>query len=141
MRNSNEKLRPSKTWGGKQRGVSFWGIVWGGAFFVCIAILATKSVPVYMNNQKISAALEALREEPDVMTASRSALLRKLKRRLNIDYAVTYVNLDKAFKVKQQKASRLLSINYEVVIGLFSNASLLFDFENEVNVERNPGGS
>ncbi|MBX2867158.1 MAG: GerMN domain-containing protein [Acidiferrobacterales bacterium] len=141
MKNSQQVFRPSKKIGGKQRGVSFWVIVWGGAFFVLAAILATRSVPVYMNNQKIGAALEALKEEPGVMTASRSALLRKLKRRLNIDYADTYVNLDKAFRVTQKKSSRVMSINYEVVIGLVSNASLLFDFENEVNIERNPGGS
>ena len=123
----------------RQRGVSFWGLVWGAAFFICAAVVLTKSIPPYMNNQKIANALQALTEERNVMTASRSQLLSKLKRRLNIDYADNYVNLNKAFKIKQVKKGREISVNYEVVIGLFMNAYLLFDFKNEVQVTRNPG--
>jgi len=126
-------MMPSKKIGGKQRGIGFWGLVWGAAFFILVAILATKSIPVYLTNQKIATALERLTEERDVMTASRNTLLKKLKRRLNIDFAVTAVNFNKAFKVKKTRnGARELSVDYEVVIGLVHNASLLFDFKNRV---------
>lgn len=123
----------------KQRGVTFWGFVWGAAFFICAILLAVKAVPPYMNNYKINAALNELTEEREVMTMGKNALLNKLKRRLNIDYADTYVNLNKAFKVKQLKGKRQMTINYEVVIKMVSNAYLLLDFKNEVIVTRNPG--
>ena len=113
----------------KQKGIAFWGLVWGAAFFILVAILATKSIPVYLTNGKIATALERLQEDREVLTASRSTLLKNLKRRLNIDFAVTAVNFDKAFKVKKLKSGgRELSVDYEVVIGLVHNASLLFDF-------------
>jgi len=122
----------------KQKGISFWGFVWGAAFFICLTVVLVRSLPPYMNDQKISAALEMLAEEPKVMTASRASLLRSLKRRLRIDYADEYVNLDKAFTVKNIKTGRELAVNYEVVVPLFYNASLLFDFKNNLLVTKNP---
>ncbi len=122
----------------RQRGLSFWGLVWGAAFFICVTIVAVRSIPPYMNNQKISNAMQYLPEERNVMTLSRIQLLRRLKRRLNIDYADSYVDLDSAFAVKNVKGVRHMTVNYEVVVPLFANASLLFDFQNEIQVSRNP---
>ena len=61
-----------------------------------------------------------------------------MKRRLNIDYADDYVDLDDAFAVYKVKGVRHMTINYEVVVPLVANAALLFDFQNEVQVSRNP---
>lgn len=122
----------------KQRGLSFWGFVWAAAFFIVVTIVAVRSIPPYLNNQKLNTALQALTEERSVMTDSRSQLLRKLKRRLNIDYADNYVDLDDAFAVYNVKGVRHMTINYEVVVPLVANAALLFDFQNEVQVSRNP---
>ena len=72
------------------------------------------------------------------MTASRNSLLRVLKRRLNIDSADTYVNLNKAFAVKNVKEGKEMSVDYEVVVPLFYNAALLFDFKNSVVATKNP---
>ena len=122
----------------RQRGLSFWGFVWGAAFFIFVTIIAVRSIPPYMNNQKLNKALTLLTEERSVMTLSRLQLLRRLKRQLNIDYADSYVDLDSAFAVKNIKGVRHMSINYEVVVPLLLNAYLLFDFKNEVQVARNP---
>lgn len=124
----------------KQRGLSVWGFVWAAAFVICVVILAVRSVPPYLNNQKINNALNLLLEERDVMTASRINLLRKMKRRLNVDYADTYVDLDKAFTVKKIKGGRQMTVNYEVLVPIAYNAYLLFDFKNEVLATNNPNG-
>ena len=123
----------------RQRGVSFWGFIWGAAFFICVTIVLVRAMPPYLNNQKISTALERLLEERTVMTDTRITLLRKLKRRLNIDFADEYVDLDKAFQIKRIKNKRRITVNYEVVVHLAYNASLLLDFKNEVIAERNAG--
>jgi len=124
----------------KQRGLSVWGFIWTAILVICILVLGMRSVPPYLANQKINNALNLLTEERDVMTASRTTLLRKMKRRLNIDYADTYVNLDKAFTVKNVKGAREMSVNYEVLVPIAYNAYLLFDFKNEVLVTKNPDG-
>ncbi|MGB5708055.1 MAG: DUF4845 domain-containing protein [Arenicellales bacterium] len=122
----------------KQRGLSVWGFIWAAILIICILVLGMRSVPPYLANQKINNALNLLSEERDVMTSSRITLLRKMKRRLNIDYADTYVNLDKAFTVKNIKGGRQMTVNYEVLVPIAYNAYLLFDFKNEILVTKNP---
>lgn len=122
----------------KQRGLSVWGFIWAAILVICILVLGMRSVPPYLANQKINNALNLLAEERNVMTASRISLLRKMKRRLNIDYADTYVDLDKAFTVKKVKGGREMSVNYEVLVPVAYNAYLLFDFKNEILVTKNP---
>ena len=125
---------------GKQRGVSFWGLVWGAALFISLTAIMVRSLPPYLNDQKINKALNLLIEERSVMTDTRITLLRKMKRRLNIDYADEYVDLDKAFQVKRVKDKRVMTVNYEVVVHLLYNANLLFIFENEVIAAREGSG-
>ncbi len=122
----------------KQRGLSVWGFIWASILVICILVLGMRSVPPYLANQKINNALNLLAEEGDVMTATRITLLRKMKRRLNIDYADTYVDLDKAFTIKNVKGGREMSVNYEVLVPVAYNAYLLFDFKNEILVTKNP---
>ncbi|MEM7196217.1 MAG: DUF4845 domain-containing protein [Pseudomonadota bacterium] len=117
-----------------QRGLTFWGFVWGAAFFIILTIGAVKAIPPYMNNHKINKGLHALIDEPGIQTMARRRMLRLLNRKLNIDYADDVVNLNKAFKVKKIKGQRQLSVNYEVVVPLAYNANFLFDFTNEVIV-------
>jgi hypothetical protein len=121
----------------KQSGLTFWGFVWGSALVVCIAYLVIIGIPPYLNNQKLYRALEALSEESRVMTMTRSSLIRSLNRKLNIDTADNIVNMDKTFRVKNIDGNRDLSIDYELVVPLAYNVSLLFDFKNHVIAKPN----
>ena len=120
----------------KQSGLTFWGFVWGSVLVVCIAYLLVIGIPPYLNNQKLHRSLESLAEEPDVMSMSRASMIRSLNRKLNIDFADTIVNLDKTFKVKNVDGNKDLSIDYELVVPLAYNISLLFDFKNHVIAKR-----
>lgn len=119
---------------GRQKGLSFWGLVWGAAVFIILTIGLVKSLPPYLNNHKIKNALIEMTEEPGIQTMQRRKVLRLINRKLNIDYADDVVNLNKALKIKNVKGRRQLSVNYEVVVPLAYNASFLFDFKNEVIV-------
>ena len=122
-----------------KRGISFWGFIWGAALLICATIVLLRALPPYLNNQKINTALEWLLEERTIMTDSRITLLRKFKRLLGIDFDNRYVDLNKAFQVKQIKNKRQITVNYEVVVHLAYNASLLLDFKNEIMAARNAG--
>ncbi len=124
----------------KQRGISFWGFVWAAAFLICVTVVAVRSIPPYLNNEKINKVLQLLVEERNIMTTSRARILKRMKLRLNIDYADNYVNLDKAFQIKNVKGVRVMTVNYEVVVHLVHNAFLLFDFKNKVEIANNPNG-
>ena len=120
----------------KQNGLTFWGFIWGCVLVVCTAYLLVIGIPPYLNNQKLYRALESLTEEPSVMSMSRAAMIRSLNRKLNIDFADTIVNLDKTFKVRNVDGNKDLSIDYELVVPLAYNISLLFDFQNHVIAKR-----
>ncbi len=116
----------------RQRGLSFWGFIWGTVLFISICYLLILSIPPYLNNAKLHRGLTDLASDPAVMTMHRAQLLRKLNRKLNIDFAHQVVNLNKTFKVKTIQGKRDLSLDYEVVIPIAYNVSLLFDFKNHV---------
>ena len=82
----------------KQRGLSFWGFIWGSVLVVCTAYLLVIGIPPYIDNRKLHNALESLTEEPRIMEMSRAKMIRLLNRKLNIDYGDRIVNLD-AFQI------------------------------------------
>ena len=134
-RNCNNSLRQQRF--SRQGGLTFWGFIWGTVLFILLAVVLVKSIPPYLNNNRIKSGLVALTEEPGIQTMHRQKILRLLKRKLNIDYADEIVNLNKAFKVKKIKGQRQMSVNYEVIVPLAYNAFLLFDFKNEVLIPTN----
>jgi len=119
-----------------QSGLSFWGFIWGAVLLVCISYLLVIGIPPYINNAKLHRSLESLAEEPGVMSMSRAEMIRKLNRKLNIDFADTIVNLNKAFKVRNVDGNKDLSIDYEFVVPVAYNISLLLDFKNHVFAKR-----
>ena len=120
----------------KQKGASFWMFVWGAALAICFSYLIIIGLPPYLGNQKIYRSLEHLAEEDTIMKMSRRQMVRLLNRKLNIDYADTIVNIDKAFKYKNVEGKRELSIDYELVVPLVYNISFLYDFENHVTAPK-----
>lgn len=115
-----------------QHGLSFWGFIWGVVLFISICYLLIISIPPYLNNQKLYRSLEDLAMEPTILTMHRAQMIRLLNRKLNIDYVDTIVNINKAFKIKSIEGKRDLSIDYELVVPVAYNVSLLFDFKNHV---------
>jgi hypothetical protein len=116
----------------KQKGLSFWVFIWGAVLAICFTYIIIIGLPPILGNQKIYRSLEHLAEEERVMTMSRRQMVRLLNRKLNIDYADTIVNINKAFKFKNFEGRRELSIDYELVVPVVYNVSLLYDFENHV---------
>jgi hypothetical protein len=116
----------------KQKGLSFWSFIWTAVMVVCISYLLIIGIPPYLGNQKLYRGLERLAEEPKIHSMSRITMIKLLNRQLNIDYADNIVNLDTAFRARNADGNKALSINYEMVIPVFYNISLLLDFKNEV---------
>ena len=116
----------------KQKGLSFWVFIWAAVLAICFSYLIIIGLPPFLGNAKIYRSLEHLAEEETVMTMSRLAMVRLLSRKLNIDYADTIVDVRKAFKFKNFEGRRELIIDYELVVPVAYNVSLLYDFENHV---------
>jgi len=115
-----------------QTGLSFWGFVWSAVMLMLISYILILSIPVYINNAKLDRALNALAEDPAIMRMSRKKMILSLERKLNIDMADRIINIHRVFQYKKVGGRRELMIDYEVVIPVAYNASLLFDFKNHV---------
>jgi hypothetical protein len=116
----------------KQKGFTFWSFIWSAVMVVCISYLLIIGIPPYLGNQKLYRGLERLAEEPKIHSMNRTTMIKLLNRQLNIDYADSIVDLNSAFRAHNTNGNKALSINYEMVIPVFYNVSLLLDFKNEV---------
>ena len=115
-----------------QRGITFWYFIWQVVLFICVTYILIIGIPPYLDNAKINRALESLAEHESINTMGRRNMIRHLYRKLNIDAADNIVNLDKTFKYKNVEGRRELSIDYELVVPVAYNVSLLLDFKNHV---------
>jgi hypothetical protein len=116
----------------KQTGLSFWGFVWSAVVVVLVSYIMILSIPVYINNAKLERALISLAEEPSIMRMSRTQMTQSLGRKLNIDMGDRIINIYEVFQFKKVGGKRELMLDYEIVIPVVYNASLLFDFKNHV---------
>ena len=119
-----------------QRGLSFWYFIWQVVFFICVSYILIIGIPPYLDNAKIQRALDSLVEERSVQTMSRSQIVKALNRKLNIDIADDIVQVAKVLKIKPVDGRKELRIDYEVVVPVVYNISLLMDFENSALSQR-----
>ena len=119
-----------------QRGLSFWYFIWQVVFFICVSYILIIGIPPYLDNAKIQRALDSLVEERPVQTMSRAQIVKALNRKLNIDVADDIVLVSKVLKIKPVDGRKELRIDYEVVVPVVYNISLLMDFENSALSQR-----
>ena len=119
-----------------QRGLSFWYFIWQVVFFICVSYILIIGIPPYLDNAKIQRALDSLVEERSVQTMSRAQIVKALNRKLNIDIADDIVQVAKVLKIKPVDGRKELRIDYEVVVPVVYNLSLLMDFENSALSQR-----
>lgn len=110
----------------RQRGMSMWSglfVIGVLAFFLFVLF---KLIPPYLEDLKVKTALDGLMREPSVETMSRADMVERLDKRFDID---NVSNVKAAqLQIKPMGKMKALSMNYEVVVPLFYNVSLLLEF-------------
>ncbi|MDI1229761.1 MAG: DUF4845 domain-containing protein [Methylobacter sp.] len=94
-------------------------------FFV---VLTLKVVPVYLDHGKVKSALAALQAMPDIQTKSEFEIRDSLSKRFNINYVYDVTKDD--IKVVKQGNYVKVDIEYETVVKLVDNLSLLAEFHD-----------
>ncbi|MGR8980223.1 MAG: DUF4845 domain-containing protein [Gammaproteobacteria bacterium] len=98
-------------------------------FFV---LLTLKIVPIYIDHGKVANALAALKQDPDLPSLSESQIKDSLDKRFNINY-VYDVTRDDVNVVKHGNYTKV-EIEYETVVKLVYNLSLLAEFHDVIEV-------
>lgn len=112
---------------GKQRGVSLSGLIVVLIVLALLGLVAAKTVPAYVdyfNIKKIFAAIEAAGELKSL--ASKDLRLSYAKR-ASIDN-IRSVSAEDIIITKGPDGNNVMSVEYTVKTPLFSNVSLLIDF-------------
>ena len=110
-----------------QRGITIWGLLYVLITLGLIALVAIKSVPVYLNAYDVRTTLETVADDPDLRRASAGEIQRAVQRRFDAGYVDNLSGRDVA--VERDGNGRRISLSYEVRRPMLLNLSLVYSFE------------
>lgn len=110
----------------RQRGMSMWSAMFVIGVLAFFLFILFKLIPPYMEDLKIGTALDSLARDPNIQTMSNGEIIESLSKRFDIDN-VSNVRPGQ-LEIKPLGKMKALSMNYEVVVPLFYNVSLLLEF-------------
>ena len=99
------------------------------AFFT---LLVLKIGPIYMDHSKVTNALAAVEAATDIKSKSKYEVIKSLKKRFNFNYV--YHIKDEDITIVKQGNYLKVDIEYEVVVKLVGNLSVLAEFHEGFEV-------
>jgi hypothetical protein len=112
----------------RQRGMSMWSTMFVVGVLAFFLFVLFKLIPPYLEDMKVTTALDSLLREPSAETMGKADLVERLDKRFDIDN-VTNVKA-KQLEIKPMGKLKAITLNYEVVVPLFYNVSLLLEFNH-----------
>ena len=120
----------------KQGGFS--GICFFSTLLVVLAVtvMSVKMLPVYMSERYTQKALTDMTETPGLYYFNNDRLMLELKRAAsrNARLKSDEKDMGKIGYVVNRKGSKIVGVNYEVVVPILFNLSLLATFKHEVEI-------
>ncbi|MCX7095791.1 MAG: DUF4845 domain-containing protein [Methylobacter sp.] len=116
----------------RQQGLTLISLVFVLGLIGFFVLLTLKIVPIYLDHGKVQSALAALKEMPDIQTLSEPEIRESLTKRFNINY-VYDVTKDEIKVIKHGDYLKV-DIEYETVVKLVANLSLLAEFHDSFEV-------
>ncbi len=116
----------------RQQGLTLISLVFVLGLIGFFVLLTLKIVPIYLDHGKVESALAALKEMPDIQTLSEPEIRESLTKRFNINY-VYDVTKDEIKVIKHGDYLKV-DIEYETVVKLVANLSILAEFHDSFEV-------
>lgn len=114
----------------RQQGLTLISILFILGLIGFFVLLTLKTVPIYLDHGKVKSALEALKATPELGTKSEVEIRGSLSKRFSINY-VYDVKKEDITIIKHGNYVKV-DIEYETVVPLVSNLSLLAEFHDTV---------
>ena len=110
-----------------QRGISLNVLMYGGAVLALLATLAMKAIPPWIEYGNLVKAVKGTATDSGLKDASMAKVREAFSKRADMDdvKSVTAEDLD----ITKEGNELVITFKYEKKVPLFSNVSLLFDFE------------
>lgn len=116
----------NRTMPGQQRGLSFFGFIFGAFILVLVSITGLKLVPAYMQDAQIKNLFVTIANDPEMQKASLSDIRMSFSKRASIDN-ITAIKVED-IDIASDAGKPVLSASYAVKIPLVGNVSLYLDF-------------
>lgn len=110
----------------KQRGLSFFGFIFGAVILVLVSITGLKLIPAYMEDMKISNLFTVIANDPEMQKASPRDIRMSFSKRASIDN-ITVINAED-IEIASEGGRLALSASYAVKVPLAGNVSLYLEF-------------
>lgn len=114
-----------------QSGASFYMISLGLVIAVFFGIVGMKSIPIYLNQMKISRAVESAAADPALAKATMLQVRKRLQRQWDIE-DIAQIKPADIKMVRGKDGKRKLKYEYEAREHLFLNISMIHAFKAEV---------
>ncbi|WP_420429346.1 DUF4845 domain-containing protein [Algiphilus sp.] len=118
-----------------QRGMTIWMLMVTVALVAFAALLVMRCVPVYLNQMKVSGAIERVAKDPENPAASVRTMRSALERYWAIE-RIQHLDPEDVALVRGEGETRYLEYQYEARVPLIHNIDLLFTFEEQIMVGR-----
>ena len=117
----------------RQAGMTMWSMLFTLGTLAFVLFLFFKLLPPYMDDFKITSALDSLSRQPDVGTMSKAQVSEAIRKRLEID---SFDNFDLAntLTVEPRGKMKSIRINYEREVPMAFNVSALISFNHAIEV-------
>jgi hypothetical protein len=133
-------MKTRKTSLAAQRGMTFWGLLFVFGVIAFAAIVGMKVVPIYLNQMKISNAVDGVVKEArgGGSAASLHDIQDGLEKRWDIE-DVEYLDWRDVRPVNTNRG-RMLAYDYEARVHLFYNIFIVAHFADQVPLPSGAGG-
>jgi hypothetical protein len=120
----------------KQQGMTMISIVCIAVVVISIFLLALNIVPIYMDHGKITGILDSLKNNDEVKGESPEQISSRLFKILGINNLDALITKDNVTINKEDNGNTKIHIEYEVTKKLVSNASILVQFDDTVDIKK-----
>jgi len=111
---------------GQQRGLSFFGFIFGAFALVLVSITGLKLIPAYMQDAEVKKLFVTIANDPEMQTATPRDIRLSFSKRSSIDN-ITAIKAED-IEIVSDAGKPVLSASYAVKIPLAGNVSLYLEF-------------
>jgi len=114
----------------RQQGWTFWSLLFVLSLVLFFGYVGMQLVPVYSANDNVKNAMKRSLDDPNLVNATRSTIIRKIGAQLYLDGSHKLLNYKTDLNVRRSKKKFIIEINYEREVPLFYNLYILVKFNN-----------
>lgn len=118
---------------GREKGISFLGILFVAIVVVFSALILIRIVPPYLDFYQVKDSLDILAKDPATAGMSKARLREMFSRRLHVN---NINNIDpNKLEIENDKGKTKLVIKYETRVHVMGNLDAVINFESQAMVE------